>query len=75
LRGGLKLVGIGIAVGLVGSLALAGVLRSLLFGVTAHDPLVFAGNAALLFGVASAACLIPAFRATRSDPMVVLRAE
>jgi predicted permease len=75
LRGGLKLVAIGVALGLAGSLALTGLLQSLLFGVTAHDPLVFAGNAALLFGVAGAACLIPAFRATRADPMVVLRAE
>ncbi len=75
LKGGLKLVAIGVALGLVGSLALTGLLQSLLFGVTAHDPLVFAGNAALLFAVAVAACLIPAFRATRADPMVVLRAE
>jgi predicted permease len=75
LRSGLKLVAIGVALGLAGSLALTGLLQSLLFGVTAHDPLVFAGNAALLFGVAGAACLIPAFRATRADPMVVLRAE
>jgi predicted permease len=75
LHGGLRLVALGVAVGLAGSLALTGLLRSLLFGVTAHDPLVFAGNAALLFGVAGAACLIPAFRATRADPMVVLRAE
>lgn len=75
LRGGLKLVAIGVAIGVVGSLALAGLLRSLLFGVTTHDPLVFAGNAALLFAVAALACLMPALRATRSDPMVVLRAE
>ncbi len=75
LKGGLKLVVIGLALGLVGSLALTGLLQSLLFGITAHDPLVFVGNAALLFAVAGAACLIPAIRATRADPMVVLRAE
>jgi len=75
LQGGLRLVAIGVAAGLAGSLALTSLLRSLLFGVTAHDPLVFAGNAALLFSVAGAACLIPAFRATMADPMVVLRAE
>jgi predicted permease len=75
LQGGLKLVAIGVGAGLVGSLALTGLLKSLLFGVTAHDPLVFAGNAALLFAAAGAACLIPAFRATRADPMVALRAE
>jgi ABC-type antimicrobial peptide transport system permease subunit len=75
LQGGLKLVAIGVALGLMGSLALTRILKSLLFGVTAHDPLVFAGNAALLFAVAGAACLIPALRAMKADPMVVLRAE
>lgn len=75
LQGGLKLVAIGVALGLIGSLALTSLLQSLLFGVTSHDPLVFAGNAALLFAVAGAACLIPALRAMKADPMVVLRAE
>jgi hypothetical protein len=75
LQGGLKLVAIGVALGLIGSLALTSLSQSLLFGVTAHDPLVFAGNAALLFTVAGAACLIPALRAMKADPMVVLRAE
>ena len=75
LRGGLKLVALGVAIGLAGSFALTRVLQSQLFGVTAHDPLVFAGNAALLVAVASAACLIPALRATRVDPMTALRAE
>jgi predicted permease len=75
LRGGLRLVAIGIALGLAGSLVLTSLLRSLLFGVSAHDPLVFAGDAALLFGVACAACLIPAFRAIRTDPMAALRHE
>ena len=75
LQSGLKLVVLGIVVGLIGSLVLTGLLRSLLFGVTPHDPLVFAGNALLLFAIAGIACLIPALRATRSDPMVVLRAE
>jgi predicted permease len=75
MRGGLRLVVIGVALGLIGSSALTRLLQSLLFGVTAHDPVVFAGNAALLLAVAAAACLIPAFRATRADPMSVLRAE
>lgn len=75
LQGGLKLVALGVLLGLGGSMALTGLLKSLLFGITAHDPLVFAGNAALLFAVACVACLVPAFRATRADPMVVLRAE
>jgi len=75
LQSGLKPVAIGIAAGLAGSLVLTSLLRNLLFGVSAHDPLVFAGNAVLLFGVACAACLIPAFRAIRTDPMVALRHE
>ncbi len=75
LQGGLKLVAIGVALGLIGSLALTSLLQSLLFGVTAHDPLVFAGNAALLFAVAGAACLIPALRAMKADPIVALRHE
>lgn len=72
---GFKLVGIGLILGLAGSLALTGLLRSQLFGVTAHDPLVFAGTPFVLVAVAAAACLIPACRAAKSDPMVVLRNE
>jgi predicted permease len=75
LKGGLKLVVIGVFIGLAGSLMLTRLLQSLLFGITAHDPLVFAGDAGLLLVVAGAACFIPAFRATMADPMVVLRAE
>jgi putative ABC transport system permease protein len=74
LWGGIKLVAAGIAVGLVGSLVLTRLLKGLLFGVTAHDPLAFAADAALLFAVAAAACLIPALRAMKADPMAVLRA-
>lgn len=73
--GGLKLVALGLAIGLVGAFVLTRLLKSLLFGVTAYDPLSFAGNAALLLAVAAAACLIPALRATRVDPVVALRAE
>jgi ABC-type antimicrobial peptide transport system permease subunit len=61
--------------GLALALALTRVLRSLLFGVTAHDPLVLAGNAALLAVVAGLACALPAWRATRVNPMAALRAE
>ena len=75
LRGGLRLVAVGVVIGLAGAFALTRVLQSQLFGVTAHDPLVFAGNAALLIAVATAACLLPALRATRVDPMTALRTE
>jgi len=75
LRGGLRLVALGVVIGLAGAFALTRVLQSQLFSVTAHDPLVFAGNAALLVAVAAIACLLPALRATRVDPMTALRAE
>jgi len=72
---GLRLVAVGVALGLAGAFILSRVLRTLLFGVTAHDPLVFAGNAALLVAIAAAACLVPALRATRVNPIIALRAE
>ncbi len=75
LRSGLKLVAIGVAVGLTGSLAVTRILQGQLFGISAYDPLTFVGIAALLTAVATAACLLPALRASKVDPMVALRAE
>jgi predicted permease len=75
LSSGLKLVGVGVLLGLAGALALTRLLQALLFGVTAHDPLVYLGNAALLLGVATLACALPALRASRVDPMTTLRAD
>ena len=75
IRQGLVLTAIGVTIGLAAGAAGAQVLRSLLFGVSALDPVAF-GGAAVLFGVvALAASYLPARRATRVDPMVALRAE
>ena len=70
---GLIQLGIGLALGLAGAYGLSRVLRELLTGVTATDPLTFAAITLLLTAVAGAACLIPAFRASRLDPLVALR--
>lgn len=72
---GLRTIFIGVAVGLAGSLALTRTVESLLFGVTATDPLTFAAVILLLVSAALLACYIPARRATRVDPMVALRYE
>src|SRR3984893_882128 len=72
---GMWVILIGLAIGLAGSLALTRFLSSLLVGVTATDPLTFAGVAVLLALIALAACYMPARRAMLVDPMLALRYE
>ncbi len=73
LRQGMTLAGAGIAIGVIASLALTRLLTSLLYGVSATDPLTFAAGAAVFVAVAFAASYVPAMRATRVDPIVTLR--
>jgi putative ABC transport system permease protein len=72
---GLRTIFIGAAIGLTGSLALTRTVQSLLFGVSATDPLTLGGVTLLLVAAALLACYIPARRATKLDPMIALRYE
>jgi predicted permease len=72
---GLALTLIGLGLGLVGALGLSRLLTTLLYGVSPNDPRVLGGAALLLAAVSTIACLVPAIRATRVDPIEALRSE
>jgi putative ABC transport system permease protein len=74
-RRGARLFGIGAAAGVVAAVATGRLLSTLLYGVTAFDPLSFVASAAVLFAVHSTACYVPARRAARVDPSIALRSE
>jgi putative ABC transport system permease protein len=72
---GVTLVGVGLATGLVIVLLSAPVVESLLFGVSARNPLTLAVVALLIGGVALVACAVPAWRSAGTDPAITLRSE
>jgi putative ABC transport system permease protein len=74
-RGGMALALVGVAIGVAASYGLTRLMKTLLFEVSATDPLIFAGIPLLLALVALLACLIPARRASKVDPMIALRYE
>jgi putative ABC transport system permease protein len=74
LREGLGLTLAGLVVGLAGALAGGRVMASLLYGVTSADPLTLGVVPLVLLAVAALACVVPAYRAARVDPIVTLRA-
>jgi putative ABC transport system permease protein len=75
LRRGLALTGVGLAVGWLASLAMAGVMGTLVYGVSPRDPLTFLAAPIVMFGIAAIACLEPTWRALRLDVFKALRPE
>ena len=75
LGSGLRLVALGLGLGLAAAAGIAKLIASLLFNVAPLDPLVYGGVTVLFAGVATLACLLPALRASRIDPLIALRSE
>ena len=74
-RQGMIMTLIGLVLGLIGAFSMSRVIAGLLYGVSATDPLTFIGVSIVLMAVALLACLVPARRATRVDPIIALRTE
>jgi putative ABC transport system permease protein len=74
MRSGLRLVAIGLVLGLAGAAAAASLIRTLLFNVQPIDPLIYSGVAFMFTVVATLACLVPSIKASRVDPLIALRA-
>ena len=72
---GLRLTGLGIAIGLVGAVAATRAIQAMLFGVSAVDPLTYASVVVALAAIAMLACWVPARRASRVEPLVALRGD
>jgi putative ABC transport system permease protein len=72
---GMRLLVAGLIIGFIGAVASSRVIRSVLFGVSANDPYIYAVVTVVLIVAAIIACWLPARRASRVNPMVTLRAE
>ncbi len=75
IQGALRMTLIGLLLGLVGTVPVTGFMASILYGVDADDPLTIVVVAALLFAVAGLACVVPAWRITKNEPMDALRRQ
>jgi len=74
-REGLRLIGLGVAIGLIGSIAVTRLLSAMLYGVSPLDRATWAVTTVVLVTIALLATLIPAFRAARADPLLAIRSD
>ena len=73
IRQGFKIVGVGLAIGMAGAIGLTRLIQSMLYGVSGTDPVALLTAVGVLGLAAFLACMVPAFRATRIDPITALR--